>query len=89
MSRFHLLENEHESTVYCRSDRAWWARWCALRLAHEKRYLLGVELHGRINGVTEEDAHALMRAAHDICPYSNATRRNIEVHLFAETGAVA
>jgi organic hydroperoxide reductase OsmC/OhrA len=30
-----------------------------------------------------------MRAAHDVCPYSNATRGNIEVRLLAESDPVA
>ncbi|HEX3770526.1 MAG TPA: organic hydroperoxide resistance protein [Polyangiaceae bacterium] len=47
-------------------------------------YGLGVELHGHIDGVTVEEAQALMHAAHQVCPYSRATRGNIEVKLIAE-----
>lgn len=32
-------------------------------------------------GVGREDAHRLVEAAHQICPYSNATRNNVEVGL--------
>jgi osmotically inducible protein OsmC len=60
-----------------------------LNLTDDKRYLLGVELRGRFEGLAEEDTIALMRAAHDVCPYSNATRGNIEVRLLAESGPVA
>jgi Ohr subfamily peroxiredoxin len=60
-----------------------------LNLTEDKRYLLGVELRGRFEGLAEEDTIALMRAAHDVCPYSNATRGNIEVRLLAESGPVA
>jgi hypothetical protein len=35
--------------------------------------LLGVELHGHLQGVSETEAQALMRAAHDVCP--TPTRR--------------
>jgi len=60
-----------------------------LNLTDDKRYLLGVELRGRFEGLAEEDTIALMRAAHDVCPYSNATRGNIEVRLLAESNPVA
>jgi Ohr subfamily peroxiredoxin len=48
------------------------------------KYLLSVELHGKVDGISHEEAEALMRAAHEVCPYSNATRGNIEVKLVAE-----
>jgi osmotically inducible protein OsmC len=60
-----------------------------LNLTDDKRYLLGVELRGRFEGLGEEDTIALMRAAHDVCPYSNATRGNIDVRLLAESDPVA
>lgn len=40
---------------------------------------LGVDLAVRIGGVDRETAEALVAAAHQICPYSKATRGNIEV----------
>lgn len=42
---------------------------------------LVVELHANIPGTTMEQAQALMEKAHQVCPYSNATRGNIEVKL--------
>jgi lipoyl-dependent peroxiredoxin len=45
---------------------------------------LAVELHGHVDGVSREDTKALMEAAHQVCPYSRATRGNIQVTLFAE-----
>jgi lipoyl-dependent peroxiredoxin len=48
------------------------------------KYTLGVELHGQIEGVSKEDATALLAAAHEVCPYSRATRGNIEVKLVAD-----
>jgi lipoyl-dependent peroxiredoxin len=47
-------------------------------------FQIAVALHGRIPGVGREDLHALMEAAHAVCPYSNATRGNVEVELVAE-----
>lgn len=42
---------------------------------------LAVELEVNIPGVSLEDAQELTEKAHQICPYSNATRNNIEVKL--------
>ena len=40
-----------------------------------------VALHVRIPGMDKEAAQKLVEAAHRVCPYSNATRGNIEVAL--------
>ncbi|GAA0991426.1 organic hydroperoxide resistance protein [Subtercola frigoramans] len=40
---------------------------------------LAVELDVYIPGATPEEAKAVADAAHDVCPYSNATRGNIDV----------
>ena len=45
---------------------------------------LAAELHGQVDGLSREETEALMQAAHQVCPYSKATRGNIEVKLFAE-----
>lgn len=42
---------------------------------------LAVELAVNISGVTIEEAQRLTERAHQVCPYSNATRNNIEVSL--------
>lgn len=42
---------------------------------------LAVDLNARIDGVARSQAEALVAAAHEICPYSKATRGNIEVAL--------
>lgn len=42
-------------------------------------YKLGVKLHIAIEGVGQEEASDLVAAAHAVCPYSKATRGNIEV----------
>jgi Ohr subfamily peroxiredoxin len=40
-----------------------------------------VDLTIAIPGLAKADAEALVQAAHVVCPYSNATRGNIEVRL--------
>lgn len=45
---------------------------------------LAVALHGQLAGVSQAEADELMHAAHEACPYSLATRGNIEVTLSAE-----
>jgi Ohr subfamily peroxiredoxin len=42
---------------------------------------LGVELAVRLPGLAREQAEKLVAAAHQVCPYSKATRNNIEVKL--------
>jgi Ohr subfamily peroxiredoxin len=44
---------------------------------------LAVKLDANIAGVTLEEAERLTARAHEVCPYSNATRGNIEVILSA------
>lgn len=45
------------------------------------KFGLEVTLEGRLPGLSAEDGRALMHAAHEVCPYSRATRGNIEVSL--------
>jgi len=42
---------------------------------------LTVALHVEMSGVDQATADSLVAAAHQVCPYSNATRGNIEVTL--------
>ena len=46
---------------------------------------LAVELDVNIPGVSQEEAQSLIEKAHQVCPYSNATRINIEVKLAVTT----
>jgi Ohr subfamily peroxiredoxin len=46
-------------------------------------YGLAVKLRVTIPGVQSAEVRSLAEAAHQICPYSNATRDNIEVTLEA------
>lgn len=42
---------------------------------------LAVELAVNVPGISVEEAQQLVEKAHQVCPYSNATRGNIEVKL--------
>lgn len=50
----------------------------------ENRFGLGVDLEIEIPGVDHAKAEELAKKAHAICPYSNATRGNIEVNLIVK-----
>jgi osmotically inducible protein OsmC len=45
---------------------------------------LAAVLHGKFPEITKEQAEALMHAAHQVCPYSKATRGNVEVQLLVD-----
>ncbi|QBI54239.1 organic hydroperoxide resistance protein [Streptomonospora litoralis] len=47
---------------------------------------LAVELQVTIPGKSQEEAQKLVEAAHQVCPYSRATRGNIEVTLTTKNG---
>ncbi|MBA5245698.1 organic hydroperoxide resistance protein [Marnyiella aurantia] len=42
---------------------------------------LAAELEVNVPGVSLEEAQSLVEKAHQVCPYSNATRNNMEVKL--------
>jgi osmotically inducible protein OsmC len=44
-------------------------------------FALAVELRVALPGMEAESAQALVSKAHEVCPYSNATRGNIEVNV--------
>ena len=46
-------------------------------------YSLGVEIEGHIEGVSPEETQTLLEITHTVCPYSKATRNNIEVTVKA------
>jgi osmotically inducible protein OsmC len=47
------------------------------------RYGLSAALHVELSGVDQATADELVEAAHNVCPYSNATRGNIPVTIDA------
>ncbi|GAA5504079.1 organic hydroperoxide resistance protein OhrB [Deinococcus xinjiangensis] len=44
-------------------------------------FALDVELEGHFPNLSAEEGLALMQAAHEVCPYSVATRGNVDVRL--------
>lgn len=46
-----------------------------------KGFGIGVEMLIHVPGVEKEQAEQLVHEAHEVCPYSNATRNNIDVTL--------
>ena len=47
-------------------------------------FVLDVALEAQTKGVDQAAAEALVSAAHQICPYSNALRGNVDVKLTAK-----
>jgi Ohr subfamily peroxiredoxin len=61
----------------------------SLSPTEERGFQLAVELDVTLPSVDdEESAVELVRAADQVCPYSNATRGNVEVRLTANSTAV-
>ena len=60
----------------------------ALITGEDRSFTIAVELHVFLPSVEGEDAVDLVRAAHKVCPYSNATRGNIKVELTANRAPV-
>jgi lipoyl-dependent peroxiredoxin len=55
----------------------------------ERGFRIGVELHVTLPSVPDADqAVAVVKAAHRVCPYSNATRGNIDIVLTANGAPV-
>ena len=54
----------------------------------ESGFFLDVTLNAELNGIDQAQAEALVAKAHTICPYSKATRGNIEVQLQANGKAL-
>ena len=55
--------------------------------AEDGGFGISADLHVNIPGVAQPQAEALVAAAHGICPYSRATKGNIEVNLTTTTNA--
>jgi osmotically inducible protein OsmC len=60
----------------------------SLVTTEERGYNVAVELDVVLPSVEDSLAVELVRAAHEVCPYSNATRGNVEVTLTANGAAV-
>jgi lipoyl-dependent peroxiredoxin len=56
----------------------------SLVTGEDRTFTIAVELDVRLPSVSDaEEAKRIVAAAHKVCPYSNATRGNIEVQLTA------
>lgn len=44
-------------------------------------YNLDLDINVEVSGISEEEAQNLVEKAHQVCPYSNATRGNVDVRL--------
>jgi Ohr subfamily peroxiredoxin len=61
----------------------------SLVTTEDRAFTVAVELHVSLPSVDDpQQAVELVRAAHQVCPYSNATRGNIDVTLTANGQAV-
>ncbi|MCD8265114.1 MAG: organic hydroperoxide resistance protein [Tannerellaceae bacterium] len=61
------------------------ARVSISKLANQPGFGLSVEMDIHIPGIEQAEAEELVKEAHQLCPYSNATRNNIEVQLKVTT----
>lgn len=50
-------------------------------------YALDLDITAHLPGMDDADAQKLVEATHQLCPYSNATRGNIDVRLHIDTAA--
>ncbi len=55
----------------------------SLLAGDDRTFNVAVELDVKLPQLSDEDAVELVREAHKVCPYSNATRGNIDVKLTA------
>ncbi len=55
----------------------------SLVTTEDRAFNIAVELHVTLPDLEGETAAKLVEAAHGVCPYSNATRGNVEVTLTA------
>jgi osmotically inducible protein OsmC len=59
-----------------------------LRTGEDRSFTIAAEPDVTLPALAGDDAVELVRAAHRVCPYSNATRGNIEVVLTANGATV-
>jgi Ohr subfamily peroxiredoxin len=60
----------------------------SLITAEERGFNIAAELHVSLPSVEDAEAVEIVRDAHEVCPYSNATRGNVDVVLTANGQAV-
>lgn len=50
-------------------------------------YGLDLDITAHLPGLSDDDARKLVEATHQVCPYSHATRGNVDVRLHVDTNA--
>ena len=60
----------------------------SLITTEDRGFNIAAELDVTLPQLEADDAERIVRAAHEVCPYSNATRGNIEVKLKANGRAL-
>jgi osmotically inducible protein OsmC len=60
----------------------------ALVTGEDRSFGIAVELHVTLPDIEGDEAVEIVRDAHQVCPYSNATRGNIDVKLTANGAPV-
>ena len=60
----------------------------SLHAGEDRTFVISVELDVTLPSIEGDEAVELVREAHKVCPYSNATRGNIEVTLTANGAKV-
>jgi lipoyl-dependent peroxiredoxin len=60
----------------------------SLMPTQERGFKLGVGLAVTVSGIDDEQAKELVAKAHKVCPYSNATRGNIDVDITVNGASV-
>ncbi|ALX47410.1 organic hydroperoxide resistance protein [Lentibacillus amyloliquefaciens] len=79
-SAIHLVASQQNKKI----DSETTAEVSFMKDPEDDGFKIGVTLHIKIEGVNPEEAEELAQAAHQACPYSKATRGNIEVKLNAK-----
>jgi lipoyl-dependent peroxiredoxin len=59
-----------------------------LHPTEERGFKLSVDLDVTLSGLEGDQARELIQGAHQVCPYSNATRGNIDVNVTVNGDAV-
>jgi lipoyl-dependent peroxiredoxin len=55
----------------------------SLHAGEDRTFVISVELDVKLPSIEGDEAVELVREAHKVCPYSNATRGNIDIKLTA------
>ncbi|MBB6448368.1 Ohr subfamily peroxiredoxin [Geomicrobium halophilum] len=74
---FNLMASKNNEEVESETEAA----VSLLKDPNDNGFQLGVQLNVEVKGVDQSKAEELVEKAHDFCPYSKATRGNVDVSL--------